>query len=795
MQCPEQECLCDLCSASIATQKRNENQSRNLQNLCTVIKREGSTSIDRKKKRCISLDRLANSVCTNPDGIISLCWLGRHRNVLDFSDEDLINQGKKCKIYLVGESCSVKIEGCRTTKEEYDLNRSYSEGNIGNVSNENFVHINCEDDDFDPRNNSSFHHQYTCPITHDSVTIAVTNNELCKPINVVSRLEFENNLVLDELLSLCETIHAFGYEVSDEPEMKAITYGELYELYLFKNLEQEKMDLASICYLARQHSLLQFEGDCLSIPKDEELAIFLVRTIDDIRKLLGSENPNVKEDNIPNAIEKEKSADQIGQINQNFASEDLDIKPEEKFEDRHSCDIDVNNFQPIDEKNMPIDNPFENEPEQSESSKRFEELNNYCKSAYQCASALLDNQSIHILITCQNQEAGECDFLVGENRMTHSNFSKQSKPLKESKCEYSQTDETIREVTCQTDFEEESKPMIDLYRHCRRKSTSVKKNSAKDIFDTHVKSPQLSKSNSTMGNNPTENNKKIEGKRKASQTGNKKILETGKDNFICHCSKLEISVSQHRSRCDEKEDYTKRSISKSESIPLHKIDKKTESSNSRHQSRSDEVSEISSNDVRKCGGNSRSHSKNRLGTSQILKQSVKPSPISKLSTTKNDITKSLQNNSEKSPNTSRIYRRKPKCDFNTSIQYRTPENKSRSKRLRSGYSTNELSLKKVFRNIPGKQSKLNLQNKKNKAVMRTTKSSQSIKCDKSFKAFHLLKPNLQVPSHIPTPNVFIYPRLLKNKDFLFIDETRLQGEHQDKNTNTHIKISQPKHQA
>lgn len=789
MQCPEEECLCNQCRVSRATQMRNENynfvdnQSRNLKNLCTVIKREGLKSRDKKNERCISLDRLANSVSANPDGIISLCWLGRHRNVLDFSDEDLINQGKKCKIYLVGENCSVKVRRCPT--KEDDVSQSCSEENLRNISNENFVGNKCEPADFYSCNCScSFHHQYICPITHDSIPI--TNNELCQPIDAASNVQFENNQLLDEMLSLCETLHAFGYEVSDEPEMKAITYGELYELYLFKNLDHEKMDLASICFLARQHCLIQFEGDCLSIPNDEELALFLVRNIEDVRKLLGFNNVKEKYDNISNVIEKERSADQISQIIKNVGNQDLNMHTDEKPEDRHSNDIDINNFQPIAEKIMSIDNNLVNEPERSESPKRFEELNNYCKSAYQCASALLDNPSIQILITCQKQEEGECGFLVGENRTTHCNFSNiQSQPQNEFKSEYSQTDEAIREAThCQTDFEEEPKTMSDPFCHCRRKPTNDRNISTKDIYDTHAKSDHVSKLMNTTGNKPIENNKKI---------------ETSKDNFICHCSQLEISVSQHRSRSHERENFKKGSISKPKSTTSNNIENKNESrrdrSSSRPRSRSNKVNQICANDVRKSGGNSRSHSKNRLETSQSLKQSIfiKPPSSSKQSTTKNDLTKSLKKDSEKTSNTFRIDSHKLKCDLNTSTQYSV---KPASNRLRSGYSSNELSLNKMLgniSNIPKKLVNLNFHNKKSKTVKRNIKSSHSIKCD--VNDFHVLKPNLQMSSHFSTPNVFIYQGLPKNKNYKVIDETKLQGKNQDKNAKIHINVFKRKHQT
>lgn len=794
MHCPEQGSHHSKASRGIQKKKEScnfvDNKSQNLQCLCKVIKKEGVSTRDYEKEKSISLERLASSVNKDPDGIISLCWLGRHRNVLDFSDDDLMKKGKKCKIYLVGENCSVKV---RTTSEE----------NLENASNDNFFSMNCETIDLDVCDCvCSSDHQYTCPITHDAEAVHGSNNEIMKPICRTSNLQFESNQFLDELLSLCETIDAYGHEVSDEPDMKAITYGELYELYLFKNNEQEKMDLASICYLARQHSLIQFEGDCLSIPKDDELALFLIQTIAEIRTVLGTGNTSYEDNEILD-LGKENGFDQISQSNYNLNSDDFNVNMNlnENAEERDSRE----NL----EYSKTTNNHLENELGQSESLKRFEELNNYCKSAYQCASALLDTPSIHILITCQKQDEGECDFVVGENKLKNSKFSQSSQPkqVKDFKCEYSQTDEADY---CQTESENESKLLSS--------GLSVKNNS-NNIYDTNVNSAPTP----TLNTKPEMATKgsKIESKKKIEtlQNDGEKFPETRNDNFICRCSQLEISVSPNHPRSREKEPR-KKSIQEIKTVPSQSLQAQTERkdkklsqkkesiqntispqspkttscrerSSSRNQSCSNKTKSISN--VRKHGGNSRSHSKiqSELPTSHSLKQS---------NTNKKDITKSFP------LNPSRIdidKAHKQKCDLNSSSLYSIPENKRTAKkpRLRSGCSSKEVMFEKVLENISnvsGIHSNLKQPNARisDMFARRSSKSSHSI--EREVKGSNKLYNTSKIPPYLPTPNVFIYPRFSNNNYPSTNDKTEEQRKDdthyvidckdQNKNIGTHSNI-------
>lgn len=58
-----------------------------------------------------------------------------------------------------------------------------------------------------------------------------------------------------------------------------------------KIFKSKNADLAQVCFLARKHGLIQFDGSCLDLPDDKFLTIFLIKPITKIRKILGSIDP------------------------------------------------------------------------------------------------------------------------------------------------------------------------------------------------------------------------------------------------------------------------------------------------------------------------------------------------------------------------------------------------------------------------------------------------------------------------------------------------------------------------
>lgn len=90
---------------------------------------------------------------------------------------------------------------------------------------------------------------------------------------------------IDEMMCLCECINIRGFSVADEPTMKSITFEELHKMRVFQS---KNCDLAQVCFLARKHCLIQFEGSGLNLPDNKFLTIFLIKPIAVIRKILGS---------------------------------------------------------------------------------------------------------------------------------------------------------------------------------------------------------------------------------------------------------------------------------------------------------------------------------------------------------------------------------------------------------------------------------------------------------------------------------------------------------------------------
>ncbi|TMW51295.1 hypothetical protein DOY81_003614 [Sarcophaga bullata] len=98
-----------------------------------------------------------------------------------------------------------------------------------------------------------------------------------------------NMHVLKEMLELCQIIDSEGYNVKDEPTMRVIPFGELFNIY---NYISDKV--VGILLRARKHKLVEFEGEMLFQRRDDDVPIFLIKPIQEIRQELNEKIESIK---------------------------------------------------------------------------------------------------------------------------------------------------------------------------------------------------------------------------------------------------------------------------------------------------------------------------------------------------------------------------------------------------------------------------------------------------------------------------------------------------------------------
>lgn len=114
--------------------------------------------------------------------------------------------------------------------------------------------------------------------------------------------------VLKEMLELCQIIDSEGYDVKDEPEMRVIPFGELFNVreIFFKNCKTVHFfftfqiynyisdKVVGILLRARKHKLVEFEGEMLFQRRDDDVPIFLIKPISEIRRETNEKVESIK---------------------------------------------------------------------------------------------------------------------------------------------------------------------------------------------------------------------------------------------------------------------------------------------------------------------------------------------------------------------------------------------------------------------------------------------------------------------------------------------------------------------
>jgi len=105
-----------------------------------------------------------------------------------------------------------------------------------------------------------------------------------------------NIQVYQEMLELCTIINDEGQPVSKKnPELKVILFGELFNIYTHINDK-----LVGLMLRARKHELIQFEGEMLFQRRDDNVPVFLLKPVPEIREILVGKQTEIRRSLSPN---------------------------------------------------------------------------------------------------------------------------------------------------------------------------------------------------------------------------------------------------------------------------------------------------------------------------------------------------------------------------------------------------------------------------------------------------------------------------------------------------------------
>ena len=104
-----------------------------------------------------------------------------------------------------------------------------------------------------------------------------------------------NIQVFQEMIDLCHIIHTEGRPVEDEPELREITFGELFQIYVHINDK-----VVGLLLRARKHELLTFEGEVLFQKFHDHVPIYLLRPLDKIKEIMTAKQSDIRRSLSPN---------------------------------------------------------------------------------------------------------------------------------------------------------------------------------------------------------------------------------------------------------------------------------------------------------------------------------------------------------------------------------------------------------------------------------------------------------------------------------------------------------------
>jgi len=104
-----------------------------------------------------------------------------------------------------------------------------------------------------------------------------------------------NIQVYQEMIELCLIIHQEGKPVEGEPDLREISFGELFQIYVHSNDK-----VVGLLLRARKYQLLTFEGEVLFQKYHDHVPVYLLRPIEEIKEIMSSKQNEIRRSLSPN---------------------------------------------------------------------------------------------------------------------------------------------------------------------------------------------------------------------------------------------------------------------------------------------------------------------------------------------------------------------------------------------------------------------------------------------------------------------------------------------------------------
>ena len=103
------------------------------------------------------------------------------------------------------------------------------------------------------------------------------------------------------MIELCQTIHDDGTPTKENPDLRFISFGDLFDIYV--NISNK---VVGLLLRARKYGLLTFEGECLFQKFHDHVPIYLLHPMAEIKDILTDKQDEVGLED-PKSKKKSKS--------------------------------------------------------------------------------------------------------------------------------------------------------------------------------------------------------------------------------------------------------------------------------------------------------------------------------------------------------------------------------------------------------------------------------------------------------------------------------------------------------
>lgn len=94
--------------------------------------------------------------------------------------------------------------------------------------------------------------------------------------------------VYKEMIELCQIIHDEGSPTKDNPDLRVISFRDIFNIYV--NISNK---VVGLLLRARKYGLLTFEGECLFQKFHDHVPIYLLHTMAEIKDVLTGKQDEV----------------------------------------------------------------------------------------------------------------------------------------------------------------------------------------------------------------------------------------------------------------------------------------------------------------------------------------------------------------------------------------------------------------------------------------------------------------------------------------------------------------------